>query len=92
MRHQNRRAVLLRQNAARLGNGILQRGQRILYRGDVKARRLKLRNDLRPARSVGPCAVHQHDVLRLDGPGGQRRRGLHAERSRKEAGNDCQCS
>jgi hypothetical protein len=92
MRHQHRRAVLLRQNAAGLGNGIFQRGQRILYRGDMKAGRLKLWNDLRPARSVGPRAVYQHDIPRLDRTGGQRRRGLHAERSRKDAGNDCQCS
>ena len=49
MRHQHRRAVLLRQHAACLGNGIFQRGQRILHGGDVKARRLKLWNDLRPA-------------------------------------------
>ena len=33
--NQHGRAVLLRQYAARLGDGILERGQRILYRGDL---------------------------------------------------------
>src|SRR5262249_15578882 len=39
-----------------------QRCEWYLHRNDVKPPRLEERNHFRPARSVGPCAVYEHNV------------------------------
>jgi hypothetical protein len=49
---------LQRQSAACRRDRICERGQRILHRGDLQARRLKARDNFGPARAVRPRSVY----------------------------------
>jgi hypothetical protein len=66
MAGQHGRAVLQRQGAACLGEGIGQRRQRILHCRHIQPGGLKPRNDLAPTGAIGPGAMDQHDVSCLD--------------------------
>ncbi|MFK4535668.1 hypothetical protein ABIA00_003851 [Bradyrhizobium ottawaense] len=63
MRDQHGRSVLLGQRALGGLDRVRKRRQRILHGRDMQARGLEDRDHLRPARAVGPGAMHQHDVL-----------------------------
>ena len=70
MPDQHGRPVLQRQGAARRGDGIGERGQRILHRRHMQPGRLQKRDDLAPAGPVGPGAVDEDDVAGLRGLAG----------------------
>lgn len=62
---QHGRAILKRQCAARRGDGIVQRRQRILHGGNFQAGGLKQRDDFGPAGAVRPRPMYQHHVARF---------------------------
>jgi hypothetical protein len=66
MADKNRRAVLGRERPLRGCHVVGERGQWIADRGDPKAFCLQERCDLRPARVISKCTMHQHNVLRCE--------------------------
>ena len=63
MPHEDRRAVLERQDSPRRSHGFIQGRQRILHRSHVEAGGLQARDDLGPGRAVGEQPMHEDNVL-----------------------------
>jgi hypothetical protein len=64
MTDKNRWAILPREHTLGRSHRLRQRGQGILYGGDVQSCPLQARNYFGPRRAVGEKSMHEHDVSR----------------------------